>query len=356
MSRYAVPTIRRDVAWQSRSVRALPLLALLMLSCARAEPRAGIDHDKFMGTWQIMTVKNLKTGEVDSIFKRRLLWTQYTRSNWTYVYMDSGRSGPTRAEFGKLPLEARRKANYAKMWNQAGQPGAPTAGWRFWGSGGTYWLDGDTFYYTNLISIEPSQVQLGGVEHVIYVNDTAYAYHSLPDKDGVVREYTHRRLDHGAPLAGNGADTTAASLIIGNWQAMSQRNPKTGEVENIAIRRANWFHITQNHWTYLWMTKDRKNVIPDDLAKLPAAEQSKERYAKVWDDQDRPVFWASAGTYRIENQEFIVEPRVMSIDPSMIGMGGVEPIVTLDRHTYVYRSTPDSTGAVTETTHRRIDW
>jgi hypothetical protein len=237
------------------------------------------------------------------------------------------------------------------MWNAAGQ-------WRFWGSGGTYWLDGDRMLYTNLISIEPYQLQLGGVEKIIYINDTAYAYHSTPDREGVVREYTHKRLDHGAPAVGipAGQTTSQQALIVGNWQVMTRRNTKTGEVENVAQKRANWFHVTQNHWTFVWMTKDRRNLTPDELAKLPPTQQGTERYAKIWDDSGRAVFWASAGTYHLENGKFVVEPRVMSIEPSMIGVTGIEPITALDRDTYTYQSPPDGAGVVFETAHRRIDW
>src|SRR6185295_2224672 len=194
-----------------------------------------------------------------------------------------------------------------KMRNDAGQ-------WRFWGSGGTYWLDGNRMLYTNLVSIEPYQLQLGGVEHIQYINDTAYVYHSVPDKDGVVHEYTHRRLDRGGP-GPDGADSTAsqARLIIGNWQVTSRRNQKGGEAENVQQKRVNWFHVTENHWTFVWMTKDRKNVTPDELAKLPSAQQQKERYARIWDNDGKGVFWASGGTYKIENGKFMVGPRVMSI-------------------------------------------
>ena len=304
-----------------------------------------------MGTWQIMTVKDLKTGQVDSIFKRRTVWTQYTGRNWTYVYMDTGRVGRKPAEFAKLAPAAKWKENYAKMWNDAGQ-------WRFWGSGGTYWLDGNRMFYTNLVSIEPYQLQLGGMENILYINDTTYAYRSTPDKDGVVHEYTHRRLDHGG--LGAGADTTgpgaAARLIIGNWQVTSRKNHATGETENVQQRRINWFHVTENHWTFLWMTKDRRNVIPDDLAKLPPAQQPKERYAKIWDEDGKGVFWASGGTYKVDGDKFMVGPRIMSIEPSMIGVTGVEPIVQLNRDIYTYASPPDAKGEVWETTHRRIDW
>ena len=334
-------------------------LALVAWSCNSAgSPPGGsagtIDREKLTGTWQIMTSKNLKTGEVDSIFKRRLLWTQYTRAHWTYIYADSGRKEPTAAEFARLSPEARRKANYAKMFNESGQPGAATGGWRFWSSGGNYWLDGNTFYYTNLLSIEPSQVEFGGIEQIISVNDSTYVYHSVPrDSTQPVREVTHRRLDHG--VAPRGQETTPNGLLIGNWQVMWRRDGKTGVLENVAIKKAEWVHITENHWIHLWMTKDRKNVIPDDLAKLPPAQQVKERYAKIWDDQNRPVFDANAGTYRIENGTIIVDALVFSLSPSLVGTGAqTAGIVTLDRHTLMVRWA-DGADKGTEETLRRID-
>src|SRR6478735_5416008 len=97
------------------------LILPLAWACAAAPNPQTIDRAKLTGTWQIMTSKNLKTGEVDSIFKRRLLWTQYTGSHWTYIYADSGRAEPSAAEFAKLSAAGKRKANYAKMFNTSGQ-------------------------------------------------------------------------------------------------------------------------------------------------------------------------------------------------------------------------------------------
>src|SRR5215510_8054357 len=119
----------------SRLIFAVVALTVV-LGCAASPAKDGsFDPRALQGTWQIMTVKDLKTGAVDSIFKRRTVWTQYTAKNWTYVYMDTGRVGSKPADFAKLSAAAKLKENSAKMWNDAGQ-------WRFWGSGGTYWLDG----------------------------------------------------------------------------------------------------------------------------------------------------------------------------------------------------------------------
>jgi hypothetical protein len=124
----------------------------------------------------------------------------------------------------------------------------------------------------------------------------------------------------------------------------------------VASRRANWFHVTETHWTYLWMTKDRRNITNDQLAKLPAPQQARERYAKIWNDDGQGVFWASGGTYRVEDGKFMVGPRVMSIEPFWLGVEGVEPIVKLDAESYTYASPPDNAGVVWETIHRRVDW
>jgi hypothetical protein len=270
------------------------------------------------------------------------------------------------AEFAKLSRDARWKENYAKMFDDRGA-------WRFWGSGGTYWIEGDKMYYTNIISIEPSAPHLGGIEKIIYVDDTSYVYHSMPDKDGVVHEYYHKRLDWARAdgrtggqadgQSGSGTSTGSANrkgadpaLVIGNWQVMSQRNTKTGAEENIAQRRVNWFHVSGSHWMYLWMTKDRKNVTAADMAQIPAAQQPKARYAKIWDENDQSVFWASAGTYHVEDGKFIVEGRTMSIEPHWIGVGAVEPMAQLDSTTYVYQNPPRDDGTVIETVHRRIGW
>ena len=328
------------------------IIAMLLAGGAGCAPQAEqapeIDHAKLQGVWQIMTIENLETGEVDSIGNRRTIWTQYTDSHWTYVWMGPGREGSTPADFAQLSPAVQYEENQAKMWDQDGQG-------RFWGSGGTYSLDGDRMEYTNVISIEPYQVQMGGVEKIVYVNDTAYAYHTVPRAGEAVREFTHRRLDTMGSLPTSRQGDIEPADLRGNWQVMSSMNTATGEVDQVAQHRTTWFHVTDTHWTYVWMRKGREVVTPDEFARLTPGAQLSARYAKIWDADNRPVFWASGGTYRIENETFVVEPRVMSIEPWMIGVEGNEPISQLDRTTYVYLSPPRADGSVTETRHRRID-
>lgn len=135
----------------------ITLLLLAFTACAappdQSTQTARIDKAKLHGVWQIMTIENLETGEVDSIANYRTIWTHYTDSHWTYVWMGAGRDGSTPAEFAQLSPEAQHAENQAKMLDDEGE-------WRFWGSGGEWWLDGDVMGYTNVVSIEPYQVQL----------------------------------------------------------------------------------------------------------------------------------------------------------------------------------------------------
>ncbi len=308
-----------------------------------------LDPRDLLGTWQIMTVKDLTTGAVDSLFKRRTIWTQYTRTHWTYVWMDSGRKVTTPQELAALSPAARHDDKYRTMYDVNHQL-------RFWGSGGSYRLEGNRMHYTNLLSIEPYQVQLGGVETVTRLDSTSYVYRAVPDRNGVVREFTHRRLD------GVRRNTRTATRGInpedlqGNWQVVAVHNLKTGVIDSVWKHQTMWFHVTGTHWTYVWQQKDRKVVTPAQLAVLPPDTRVAAQTAKIWDSEGRNVFWASGGTYRIEDGTFVVAPRTMSIAPWMVGVSGAEPIVRLDSTTYIYRSPPDSAGVVRETIHRRVDW
>ncbi len=335
---------------------ATALLLLGVAACTPAGDPAGqgtdepaqIDKAKLHGVWQIMTIENLETGEVDSVANYRTIWTHYTDSHWTYVWMDAGREGSTPEQFAELSPDAQHAENRAKMLDDEGE-------WRFWGSGGEWWLDGDVMGYTNVVSIEPYQVQMGGVEKVVYVNDTAYAYHTMPDDGEAVLEFTHRRLDTMGELPVTRQGDIDPADLRGNWQITSTRNLATGEVDEVWQHRTAWFHVTDTHWTYVWMKKGRPVVTPDELARLRLDDKVSARYAQIWDDRGQSVFWASGGTYSIQDSMFVVGPRVLSIEPFWIGVEGEEPITRLDRDAYVYLSPPRPDGTVIETTHRRID-
>ena len=147
-----------------------------------------IDPRDLQGTWQIMSIKNLETGEVDEIAKRRTIWFQVTERHWTYIWMDLDRDVVKPKELAELSEDDQIKTNYTKIWNHENEP-------RFWASGGTYKVEDNKFVYTDLLSIEPHMIGHTGVEEIVRLDRTTYIYHAMPDEKGVVRAYWHRRLD-----------------------------------------------------------------------------------------------------------------------------------------------------------------
>src|SRR5438132_11812472 len=120
------------------------IILLAIIAATATDARAQISPQAMSGTWQIMSVKNLATGAVDSIAQRRTMWTQYTNTRWTYIWTDVNR---------------RAQSRYEQVWNGANQV--------FWASGGEYWLTSRDMFYTNVLSISPWQLQIGSVEHVV---------------------------------------------------------------------------------------------------------------------------------------------------------------------------------------------
>ena len=171
-----------------KHVIAISLAAtIVVLWLARTSAQPNFNPEDLQGTWQIMSIKNLKTGEVDEIAKRRTIWFQVTKSHWTYIWMDLDRKVIQPEELARLPKDTQTSTNYRKIWGEENQP-------RFWASGGSYKIEDNKFVYTDLLSIEPHMIDHGGVEEIVKLDRTTYIYHSVP-RDGVVSEYTHRRID-----------------------------------------------------------------------------------------------------------------------------------------------------------------
>jgi hypothetical protein len=139
------------------------------------------------GTWQVVAVRNLATGEVDSVATRRTMWLMVTSSRWTYVWMEHGRAVTSTDRLARLSPAARRRVNYAKIWDERDQP-------RFWASGGEYRIEGNRFVIARVMSIEPAQASARSYDEIVQLDDTWYVYRTT-DRAGVVREWVHRRLD-----------------------------------------------------------------------------------------------------------------------------------------------------------------
>lgn len=168
-----------------RNILHLTLLTWLSLS---VPPAAQINPADLQGTWQLVSVRDLKTGAIDQVEKRQTLWLQVTKSHWTYVWANLDRTVITPEELAKLAPEQRKAENYSKIWDTSDRP-------RFWGAGGGYTIEGNRFVYTGTISIEPHMMQHGGVEIIAELNRDSYVRHSVDKTGAIVRESIFRRLD-----------------------------------------------------------------------------------------------------------------------------------------------------------------
>src|SRR5262249_37518666 len=100
------------------------------------------------------------------------------------------RSIVTPQELTAMTPVNRMNANYAKIWGPKGEN-------RFWGSAGTYRVEGDKITFVRrVISLEPYMVKVNEVtETIVRLDREMYVTRSAPDANGVVREFVSRRLD-----------------------------------------------------------------------------------------------------------------------------------------------------------------
>ena len=68
-----------------------------------------------LGTWELVSTKNVKTGIVTP--SPGTQWLQFTRSRWIFLNMVAGRKPVTAEEFSKLSPEEQVKTGYARVWN-----------------------------------------------------------------------------------------------------------------------------------------------------------------------------------------------------------------------------------------------
>jgi len=148
--------------------------------------------------------------------------------------------------------------------------------------------------------------------------------------------------------------TIQPKFIIGTWQVVERKNMTTGEVDSVPKHRTEWMMVSPTRWTYVWMELGRAVTTPAQLAALSEGQRRQTNYAKIYNDKDQNVFWASGGEYHIEGDRFVVV-RAMSIEPFWVSVRSYDHIIYLDSTTYIYQDGPNKQGVITQITHHRID-
>lgn len=146
------------------------------------------DPGHVRGLWQLVAVRDLRTGAIDSIAARRTVWLMVDSTRWTYTWMDRDRVPEAAERMARLDPAARRAARAAALWTDRDDP-------RFWASAGEYRIVGTQFRIRRVMSIDPAQATMESVDEIVRLDRTTYVYRSRPDRDGVVREYVHRRVE-----------------------------------------------------------------------------------------------------------------------------------------------------------------
>lgn len=165
------------------------LLTLTLTGTNLATAQVTVQAEDVIGTWELVSSKDLKTGAVVTDASKTLHWMQLTRSHWMLLIMARGRSVVASAEFEKLSPEEKVKTTHALIWNEQNRQ-------IFMARGGTYRLDGDRLHHTAAIALYPEVIGRDRVLKIIRLDkSTMIVQTEFPDTPTFTREYTYRRIE-----------------------------------------------------------------------------------------------------------------------------------------------------------------
>lgn len=155
-------------------------VALALVTPAELPAQSRINPADLIGTWQLMTRKNLRTGVVDSVANRRLAWEGFTQNTYHVFEMDLTPTGTTREDLKGLPQLERQKRHLEAV--------------RYVARGGMYQLDGNMIRFRRVMSGDPNEIGTTPTAIVDSVTSTYMFRRTVPDTAGVVIEQLYRRV------------------------------------------------------------------------------------------------------------------------------------------------------------------
>jgi hypothetical protein len=169
------------------------LLTLTLTGANVAPAQVGVKAEDLIGTWELVSTKDLKTGaDVPGIdgASTGMQWLQFTRSHYMLIGMTRGRSVMSGADFAKLSPEEKVKTNYARVWNEKNEQ-------LFGANGGTYSVEGDTIHEKPMMALYTGLI---GTDRVLKITrlDTSTMVAQLawpPVNPTTTRELTYRRIE-----------------------------------------------------------------------------------------------------------------------------------------------------------------
>jgi hypothetical protein len=124
----------------AKAVSCAVLFATPILLGAQKAPKA----EDLPGTWQLVVIKNLKTGEVTQ--RNGTEWMQFTKSHFTVVGMDNGRPAVSEAKYDSLPAADKLNVDRARVFKDNGDQ-------VFVARGGMWRLAGTVLHETPVMAI-----------------------------------------------------------------------------------------------------------------------------------------------------------------------------------------------------------
>jgi hypothetical protein len=170
-------------SYWAKAVSCAALFAIPVLLGAQKSPKA----EDLQGTWQLVTIKDLKTGVVTP--RDGTEWVQFTKSHFTVVGMDNGRPELSAAKYDSLSAADKIKADHARVFKD-------TSDQVFIARGGTWKLAGNVLHEKPVMAIQSSIIGVDQALKVARLDNRNLVIQNVPrPRTPAVYELTYRRVD-----------------------------------------------------------------------------------------------------------------------------------------------------------------
>ena len=164
------------------AVSCAALFTTPMLLGAQKAPKAA----DMLGTWQVVSTKNLTTGEITP--RNGTEWLQLTKSHFTVVGMDNGRAIVSAAKYDSLSAADKIKADHDRVFKDDGVQ-------VFVARGGTWKLVGNEMHGTPVMAIYSPLIGSEQVLKIVRIDKENLVAQFTPRAATTTYEVTYRRLD-----------------------------------------------------------------------------------------------------------------------------------------------------------------
>src|SRR5215831_16783118 len=148
------------------------VLGLSLLAPRGLSAQAKINPEELIGTWQLMSRKNTRTGAIDSVANYRLAWEGFTRNTYHVFEMDLTPKGTTREELVALPSQPDRMHKNLDAVHYVAR-------------GGMYQVSGNEIHFRRVMSGDPKEIGTTPTAIVDSIRGNTMYRRTVPDSTGL---------------------------------------------------------------------------------------------------------------------------------------------------------------------------